>query len=360
MFAISIDKPEFNSSSSHKSEKTKVEPIIEAPIIDKLNKDKKKRKIATIISFDDDDIEKPAVIKPNLNQLAPEMDEDMRSTYSDTPSSSSSGTADHAPPTHLVRKLSVETSGSRDKYPTKLEGTLTPLEPNIGELTPISVEHSVNFNNQECEGMIEVPADVSALLGVVEAKNLETTAKLNERVALLTKENDNLKEQLKNYMDAVKTLNDSQDGGDPSSPDYKSEAKLFERKLVQVAEMHAELMDFNVVLQQALCQKESLVEKLKNELMELRGPMDDIEDGGSCVNVWIPSAFLTGSGSEAHHVYQIFLRAGADEWNIYRRYAQFHALHSDLKKLDPAVRGFDFPPKKSIGNKVSVPPFCSM
>jgi sorting nexin-29 len=51
-------------------------------------------------------------------------------------------------------------------------------------------------------------------------------------------------------------------------------------------------------------------------------------------------------------VYQIFLRAGNDEWNIYRRYAQFYALHSDLKKLDPAVTAFDFPPKKSIGKKV--------
>lgn len=53
-----------------------------------------------------------------------------------------------------------------------------------------------------------------------------------------------------------------------------------------------------------------------------------------------------------HHVYQIFLRAGSDEWNIYRRYAQFYSLHTDLKKLDPAVATFDFPPKKSIGKKV--------
>lgn len=62
--------------------------------------------------------------------------------------------------------------------------------------------------------------------------------------------------------------------------------------------------------------------------------------------------FFLGTGSDAHHVYQIYLRAGSDEWNIYRRYAQFHALHSDLKKLDPAVAVFDFPPKKSIGKKV--------
>ncbi|KAH0815232.1 hypothetical protein GEV33_007559 [Tenebrio molitor] len=121
--------------------------------------------------------------------------------------------------------------------------------------------------------------------------------------------------------------------------------------------MHAELMDFNVALQQSLCQKDVLLDRLKSELEELRGPMptDEItsEITRGNVNIWIPSAFLTGSGSSSHHVYQIFLRAGNDEWNIYRRYAQFYALHSDLKKLDPAVTAFDFPPKKSIGKKDS-------
>lgn len=119
--------------------------------------------------------------------------------------------------------------------------------------------------------------------------------------------------------------------------------------------MHAELMDFNVLLQQTLCKKDTLLERFKSELEELRGPVPAEylnEETRSCVNVWIPSAFLTGSGSDAHHVYQIFLRAGSDEWNIYRRYAQFYALYADLKKLDPVVGTFDFPPKKSIGNKV--------
>lgn len=97
---------------------------------------------------------------------------------------------------------------------------------------------------------------------------------------------------------------------------------MFERKLVQVAEMHAELMDFNVYLQQSACQKDALIERLTAELEELRGPVptEDGENAGR-VNIWIPSAFLTGSGSDAHHVYQIYLRAGSDEWNIYRRYS---------------------------------------
>lgn len=62
--------------------------------------------------------------------------------------------------------------------------------------------------------------------------------------------------------------------------------------------MHAELMDFNVLLQQSLCQKDALIDRLKKELEELRGPMptDDVQTSENTgrVNVWIPSAFLTG------------------------------------------------------------------
>lgn len=60
--------------------------------------------------------------------------------------------------------------------------------------------------------------------------------------------------------------------------------------------MHAELIDFNTVLQQKLSQKEALADKLKSELEALGGPMVtyDSEKNGSYLNVWIPSAFLTG------------------------------------------------------------------
>lgn len=62
--------------------------------------------------------------------------------------------------------------------------------------------------------------------------------------------------------------------------------------------MHAELMDFNVALQQSLSQKDSHIERLKSELEELRGPMPTDElssESRGHVNVWIPSAFLTGN-----------------------------------------------------------------
>lgn len=51
---------------------------------------------------------------------------------------------------------------------------------------------------------------------------------------------------------------------------------------------------------------------------------------------------------------QIHVRAGDDEWNVYRRYAQFFALCLDLKKKYPAISKFIFPPKKTLRKKVPI------
>lgn len=50
---------------------------------------------------------------------------------------------------------------------------------------------------------------------------------------------------------------------------------------------------------------------------------------------------------------QIYVRIRDTEWNIYRRYAQFHALYKELKKHDAVITTFEFPPKKTIRNKVN-------
>lgn len=66
--------------------------------------------------------------------------------------------------------------------------------------------------------------------------------------------------------------------------------------------MHAELMDFNVTLQQTICSKDVLIEKMKTELEELRGPINEnLNDTlRPCINVWIPSAFLTGNSLKCY------------------------------------------------------------
>lgn len=145
----------------------------------------------------------------------------------------------------------------------------------------------------------------------------------------------------------------------------------YEKKLVQVAEMHGELMEFNERLHRLLLFRECTIRRLREELTDLRGPLpdenqtsdDDLSvtsdyDASSqsaslrpLINLWIPSAFLAGHQSHAFHVYQVYVRIRDDEWNVYRRYSQFYALHKQLCKKNPVVYSFDFPPKKSIGNK---------
>ncbi|KAK9876927.1 hypothetical protein WA026_015961 [Henosepilachna vigintioctopunctata] len=377
LFAVNIDKSELNDSNIPQgflSGLSKSEPIIEAPLTEQNKglKEKKKRKVARqFISFDDDSLLSSS-FPSSSGSLSSETNSLNEIKYSSQDYKHSSKlkysqnlpkmenkiseSADVVP----QRKLSLERS-TYSRYSTEMPETLTPVtQTDIGVLTPISIEIGKEQESPDLsDELVEAPSDISAVLTALEDKNEEERKKLHEKIDSLNKENETLKEQVNKYLSALKLLgkNDNVENldGDTILPDYKSEANIFQKKLVQVAEMHAELMDFNVHLQQAICEKDALVVRLKNELDILRGPISSdefiSEDVAGSVHIWIPSAYLTGPSSSSHHVYQIFLRAGSDEWNIYRRYAQFYALHKDLKKLDPAVSSFDFPPKKSIGKR---------
>ncbi|XP_059482637.1 sorting nexin-29 [Neocloeon triangulifer] len=211
----------------------------------------------------------------------------------------------------------------------------------------------------------------------------DKVAQLQVRLQALTRENEMLKHQLKKYVAAVQMLN--KDGTsahqiiadltpalnqyvqDEETRQQQNEESQYEQKLVQVAEMHGELMEFNERLQRALHNSESTAALLRAELELLRGPLpissqasdslldpdspSSLQATGALVHIWVPSAFLTGGTSDVHHVYQVYVRIKNEEWNVYRRYAQFHSLHRDLKRRHPAVKNFDFPPKKTLGNK---------
>ena len=134
-------------------------------------------------------------------------------------------------------------------------------------------------------------------------------------------------------------------------------------------------MEFNEHLQKALRTRETLISRLQAELIDLRGPLpqdhlnfgesdDDVLSIASdidtsslsaasrvLINIWIPSAFLTGRGADTHHVYQVYVRIRDDEWNVFRRYSQFYSLHKTLCKRNPVLNTFNFPPKKAIGNR---------
>ncbi|CAG5128764.1 unnamed protein product [Candidula unifasciata] len=147
--------------------------------------------------------------------------------------------------------------------------------------------------------------------------------------------------------------------------DYSHEAAEYERKLIQVAEMHGELMEFNELLHRQILAKDVLLRQLREELVVLRGPlpyerqassdsghdMESISLQRPLINIWIPSAFLRGTANNTHHVYQVYVRIRDEEWNVYRRYSQFLDTHLRLKKVYPIVGKFDFPPKKAIGKK---------
>lgn len=250
----------------------------------------------------------------------------------------------------------------------------------------------VEQENSALRRMVEQESEVSARLRAdaqeAERQSGERLDKHEARIQTLTRENQLLKHQLKKYIAAVQLL--KRDGlaahqelhqmvGDvePAIPDAKPyidhqfEASEYEKKLVQVAEMHGELMEFNERLHRLLLFRECTIRRLREELTDLRGPLpdenqtsdDDLSvtsdyDASSqsaslrpLINLWIPSAFLAGHQSHAFHVYQVYVRIRDDEWNVYRRYSQFYALHKQLCKQNPVVCSFDFPPKKSIGNK---------
>lgn len=250
----------------------------------------------------------------------------------------------------------------------------------------------VEQENTTLRRMVEQESEVSAKLRAdareAEKQTNERLDKQESRIQTLTRENQLLKHQLKKYIAAVQML--KRDGlaaheelrnmvGDvePAIPDAKPhidhqfEASEYEKKLVQVAEMHGELMEFNERLHRLLLFRECTIRRLREELTDLRGPLpdenqtsdDDLSvtsdyDASSqsaslrpLINLWIPSAFLAGHQSHAFHVYQVYVRIRDDEWNVYRRYSQFYALHKQLCKKNPVIYSFDFPPKKSIGNK---------
>ncbi|XP_030840745.1 sorting nexin-29 [Strongylocentrotus purpuratus] len=235
---------------------------------------------------------------------------------------------------------------------------------------------------------MEHSASLRGQLEELRVKSHDSQDKLDSQVQALTRENELLKNQLKKYVAAVQMLRREGSMGaieglpgirpediQPAIPepkegliDYSEQAQQYEHKLIQVAEMHGELMEFNDYLTRQLKAKDYLIKTLRDELVDLRGPLpEDRSDSElnspdsetaslapatrALINLWIPSAFLRGKGKDAFHVYQIYIRIRDDEWNVYRRYSQFRELHIKMKKSNAVINTFEFPPKKAVGNK---------
>ncbi|GFY50133.1 sorting nexin-29 [Trichonephila inaurata madagascariensis] len=288
---------------------------------------------------------------------------------------------------------SNNSQGSTKSEPRSRSDTLTMSSEELREALLSVMQKKDEFEEKNSalrcllEREMEMAAGLRAEMEEQKKCNEEKIERLEVKFQTVSRENELLKHQLKKYIAAVQML--KHDSGkvnelasvvgevQPPIPepkvfiDHQFEASEYEKKLVQVAEMHGELMEFNERLHRLLLQRETVIRRLKEELVDLRGPLpddnqtsdDDMSitsdyDASSqtatlrpLINVWIPSAFLTGKTADVHHVYQVYVRIRDDEWNVYRRYAQFYALHKILKKKDPIVNTFDFPPKKTIGKK---------
>ena len=88
-----------------------------------------------------------------------------------------------------------------------------------------------------------------------------------------------------------------------------------------MAELHGELLELQEVLQKQLIFKDHDIQQMKQELVSLRGPLpenltqSDSKSSESLyvvhptlINIWIPSVFLKGRGTEAYHLYQVIIK----------------------------------------------------
>jgi len=227
--------------------------------------------------------------------------------------------------------------------------------------------------DQEMEQNAELRKEAEQLRSkLTESKdNYEVLVKESE------KESEVLRNQLKKYVGAVQALKKDnaeveaqQNDGPQNHVLDVSEAEMYEKKLIEVTNMHAELMEFNERMTKKFKLSMNLMRSMKAELVDLRGPMpsddvmlrlenDELSDQSASskqvsralINIWMPSMYLIGKGPDAHHVYQVYVRIGEEEWNVYRRYSHFHELHIRLRKKFPVVDTFNFPPKRVMGNK---------
>uniref|UniRef100_A0A672GMV0 Sorting nexin 29 n=1 Tax=Salarias fasciatus TaxID=181472 RepID=A0A672GMV0_SALFA len=222
------------------------------------------------------------------------------------------------------------------------------------------------------DGEMEHSAGLRQETDLQKKKLAELEERHSAKVQALARENEVLKVQLKKYVGAVQMLkregSQSNDAPVPQNKfmgDIEELAASYERKLIEVAEMHGELIEFNERLYRSLMAKDHLIVQMRQELIDLRGPvpgdlsqtsddpsLSDFETAHrALINVWIPSVFLQGRAANAYHVYQVYIRILDNEWNVYRRYTEFRELHNHLRTQFPQVDAFNFPPKKAIGNK---------
>ncbi|KAJ0180475.1 hypothetical protein K1T71_003879 [Dendrolimus kikuchii] len=385
LFALSIDRPELNESQQV-TQVYKAEHVIPLPMPVKPSTNGKRKPIRQVISFDKNDQSNSALSK--VKPLCSEVDDSVWKSAPATCLNSPDPKTSLPQTTNSEPTTSEYKSGLRYFFPDSVKAMDTPsqilsklsecakeifsssnsidanqiVKSDVSELSVNNLKISES-DSEEIAGSIDGSTsclelcfteddshpDDKALLTALENKekdylNLqlkcnqieiaskEKIQKLEKVILDLSKENERVKEQLRHYMSAIeigKALNS------PNNSD-SDEISKYENKLIQVAEMHAELMEFNQHLQRRLQDLESI------------SAVEILDYPESNVKAYIPTAFLVGKKTHSYHVYQIFLKIGQEEWSIYHRYAKFHELHTQLKKCHPDIATYKFPPKKTL------------
>lgn len=269
--------------------------------------------------------------------------------------------------------------------PSALPESMTVVELRQAIVAMMNRKDELEEQNTSLRSLLDGEMEHSAALrqdtDLLKKKLTELEERHEAKVQALARENEVLKVQLKKYVGAVQMLKreGSSDAlsmlrsGEEVTPapqnkfigDIEEQAASYERKLIEVAEMHGELIEFNERLYRSLMAKDHLIVQMRQELIDLRGPLpgdlsqtsddpslSDFETAHrALINVWIPSVFLQGRAANAYHVYQVYIRILDNEWNVYRRYTEFRELHNLLRQQFPQVDTFNFPPKKALGNK---------
>ncbi|VVC40089.1 Hypothetical protein CINCED_3A010372 [Cinara cedri] len=343
VFALSIDKSEFNKDVL---DLTFNEPIIFGDgdlLLKKENGGKIKKIKANVINFDQnlDDIQTAEEVKSDEDVLLASGNE-------------------AAAVTNSYDKITGCFIGEFDDLPTtenELENRLRKLSP-INEITEVyevfvpvsSISPSCDTDdeskslesNEDCNSLHRFNESKDQIL-ILEKQYKEKISVLETKITDLIRENDLLKHQLRKYVSAVQLMKQDENESE--------ETKLYQQKLIQVAEMHSELIELNDRLYKQIVVKDNCIMKLRTELVSLRGPLPSDEIPHTNIHLWVPSAFLVGRMNDPHHVYQIHVRILNEEWNVYRRYSQFTEFHKQLKKQYNVISTIPLPPKKTIGNK---------
>ncbi|XP_041671396.1 sorting nexin-29 isoform X4 [Cheilinus undulatus] len=141
------------------------------------------------------------------------------------------------------------------------------------------------------DGEMEHSAGLRQETDQLKKKLAELEERHTAKVQALARENEVLKVQLKKYVGAVQMLKrEGSQGNDVLSVLRSSEeqapvpqnkfmgdieelAASYERKLIEVAEMHGELIEFNERLYRSLMAKDHLIVQMRQELIDLRGPV---------------------------------------------------------------------------------------